>query len=198
MILGFAHVTRNVRSGTLQVPPIASASEKWPLMARHATSHRLFMEGPQPGPLVELVEYDTGVVERAGSIEEQQGRIGIVGASLVMRMQDRDAEYGFFIRGLGFVPEVGRLFLSSAVKYWQVRILAWIDPDAPLDPPLDIAGYAALAFYSSDLVADLKTALVNGGRLCTQPFTVKLDREMRIVMLRSPEGTIIELIQVMP
>ena len=193
MILGFAHITSNVRTGVIQDhPSIPNPPEKWPLMARHATSHRLVV-----GERVELVEYDTGVVEKDGSIEEQASRVGVFGCEIAMRMRDLDTEYGFFIRGLGFTPEVGRLYLSSSFEGWRVRILTWVDQRSPIDPPLDLAGYTALAFRSTDVEADRDHLLKHGGRTPTEPFTVTLDRKMKIIMLRSPEGTIIELIQVL-
>jgi hypothetical protein len=161
-------------------------------MIRDAASHRLLVGGRQTGPSIEVVEYDTGVVE-------QPGRLGAFGTDIAMRVHDRDKEYRFFVPGLGFVAELGKLYLASTIEHWRVRVHTWIDHDpfCPIDPPLDIAGYAALAFYSTDVEADRDHLLKHGGRCPTDPFTVKLDREMKIVMLRSPEGTIIELIQVM-
>jgi hypothetical protein len=108
-------------------------------------------------------------------------------------------ECSFFSGGLGFDwvsgPSGGTLRITG-LPNWELSILPFVEPDAPIDPPLDIAGYAAIAFYSSDVEADRDHLLKHGGRTPTEPFTVELDRKMKIVMLRSPEGTIIELIQV--
>ena len=193
MILGFAHITKNVPVELLPVPDagIPNPSEKWPLMARQAMAHRLGLESGLYGPTIELVEYDTGTVDQAG-------RLGLLTDAVALRVRSLGAEASFFCDGLGFRwGKGGRLHLDSAVDYWKVSILPWVEVDAPIDPPLDIAGYAALAFYSSDVEADRDHLLKHGGRTPTEPFTVKLDREMKIVMLRSPEGTIIELIQVL-
>jgi hypothetical protein len=200
MILGFAHITKNETGYGPAFDthvPVESAPEKWPLMAERATSHYVVLGGlflpPDPNVPLEVIKYDTDVVKAPG-------RLGAFGADIAMRVHDMDKEYRFFVPGLGFSAELGKLYLSSAFDRWSVRIHTWVDPDpfAPIDPPLDIAGYAALAFYSSDVEADRDHLLKHGGRTPTEPFTVKLDREMKIVMLRSPEGTIIELIQVMP
>ena len=191
MILGFAHITRNVRSGTLQVDPVLSAPEKWPLMERQATSHRIFFEGPTPQ--IELVEYDTDVVERPG-------RLGLLTTAVSLRVRSLAVECSFFSGGLGFdwtSGSCGGTLRLTSFPNWEASIVPFVEADAPIDPPLDIAGYAALAFYSTDVEADRDHLLKHGGRTPTEPFTVKLDREMKIVMLRSPEGTIIELIQVL-
>ena len=190
MILGFAHITRNVRNGTLQVDPVPSAPEKWPLMSRQATSHRICFEGPTRQ--IELVEYDTDLIER-------RSRLGLLTTAVSMGIRSLMTECSFFSGGLGFDwvsgPSGGTLRITG-LPNWELSILPFVEPDAPIDPPLDIAGYAAIAFYSSDVEADRDHLLKHGGRTPTEPFTVELDRKMKIVMLRSPEGTIIELIQV--
>jgi hypothetical protein len=190
MILGFAHITRNVRNGTLQVDPVPSAPEKWPLMSRQATSHRIGFEGPTRQ--IELVEYDTDLIER-------RSRLGLLTTAVSMGIRSLMTECSFFSGGLGFDwvsgPSGGTLRITG-LPNWELSILPFVEPDAPIDPPLDIAGYAAIAFYSSDVEADRDHLLKHGGRTPTEPFTVELDRKMKIVMLRSPEGTIIELIQV--
>jgi hypothetical protein len=195
MILGFAHITKNIPVELLADAGIPNAPEKWPLMERQAKSHRISVQSGSNGPAIEFVEYDTGSIE-------QPGRLGLLTDAVSLRVRSLGAEVGFFCVGLGFCWGVGfmggRLYLTSAIDYWKVSILPWVEDDAPIDPPLDIAGYAALAFYSNDVEADRDHLLKHGGRTPTEPFTVKLNREMKIVMLRSPEGTIIELIQVMP
>jgi hypothetical protein len=190
MILGFAHITKNVfdqRPGSA----LPNAPEKWPLMRNPASTYWLRLPRSDNAPQEEIISYDSDLVA-------QESRLGLFGTAIAMRVHDLDTEYRFFIPGLGFVAELGKLYLSSAVEHWRVRVLTWVDPDpfTPIDPPLDIEGYAALAFYSSDVEADRDHLLKHGGRTPTEPFTVELDRKMKIVMLRSPEGTIIELIQV--
>ena len=203
MILGFAHIIRNVRYGrplsVLSTLPVPSAPEKWPMMVNRATVHRLdFQKGE--GVLIELVEYDTELVEQRGRL-----RVGVANVILIDAV-DRGAEIAFICSGLGlsdlrfYVPggEVRDLLeLRCAIPSWNVDIGIIPDAHSAIDPPLDIAGYAALAFYSSDVEADRDHLLKHGGRTPTEPFTVELDRKMKIVMLRSPEGTIIELIQVL-
>lgn len=205
MILGFAHITDNWEGHTL-FPGVSfvvpSPSEKWPLMANQAKSHNLLIR-PRRGVMTEIVRYDTGVVMKPGRL-----RLGASSDIILIDARDPDAEAAFTIYGLGFnevgagfkaisLRDAGRaLEFRSQVSRWCLDVGVMQKADAPIDPPLDIAGYAALAFYSSDVEADRDHLLKHGGRTPTEPFTVKLDREMKIVMLRSPEGTIIELIQV--
>jgi hypothetical protein len=189
MILGFAHITRNrPEQGLLAIP---NAPEKWPLMTRQAAWHWLALR--RNGIVQEVVEYDTGLVDRPGRLD--------VGDQVIrLSARDEHAEIGWFRDGLGFDAE-GAPFMQfrSQLPHWGVNIVVERDESAPLDPPLDIHGYAALAFYSNDVEADRDHLLKHGGRTPTDPFTVKVsDREMKIIMLRSPEGTIIELIEVRP
>ena len=137
----------------------------------------------------ELVEYDTGTYDLPGRLDVGHGGV-------IVSARDRQLEAGFFRNGLGFQDMGSELGFVGHVHHWSVGIAIREDADVPTNPPLDIAGYAALAFYSSNVESDRDVALVAGGHSPLEPFTVKLDREMKIVMLRSPEGTIIELIQV--
>jgi hypothetical protein len=192
MILGFAHITKN-RIGVAQSPRlfIPSAPEKWPLMARRASAHRIIFQPSWSDVPEETIEYDTGIVT-------EKGRLGVGLDRILCLARDANAEALFFRDALGFlVDDFGKLTLGSMVRSWRIRLAIAVDEDAPLHPPLDIAGYAALAFYSSDVEADRDHLLKHGGRTPTEPFTVEIDRKMKIVMLRSPEGTIIELIQVL-
>jgi hypothetical protein len=191
MILGFAHITKNASTvgpdnkGLIAVP---NALEKWSLMQRRAEWHYIRFDKDRE----ETVEYDTGAVDAPG-------RLGVSGTAIITYNRNVEAEVGFFCNGLGFKDSAfAWIDLSSPVEAWSVRLYPLSVPDAPIDPPLDINGYAALAFYSSNGEADRDKAIAAGGRTPTEPFTIKLDREMKIIMLRSPEGTIIELIEVRP
>ena len=194
MILGFAHITRNVDGavgGSWKVTPAPNPPEKWPLMKRHAKSHLIMLPTHPDGVVEEHVMYDTGAVI------DQRVRLGVIDGRIVIRAIDAGGERKFLREGLGFQAVEGDLVrLWSGFSQWQVVIAVVQHESAPIDPPLDVAGYAALAFYSTDVEADRCRALMAGGRTPTAPFTVKLDREMKIIMLRSPEGTIIELIEV--
>jgi hypothetical protein len=198
VILGFAHITKNVPVELLADAGVPSAPEKWPLMARRATAHRLTLQKIADVP-VELVEYDTGAVEKPSRLSLNAGLICVV-ARERSEMSFLCVGVGFCLRTegmMGGAKDAYILHLESAVQSWRAKVCVALREDAPIDPPLDIAGYAALAFYSSDVEADRDHLLKHGGRTPTEPFTVTLDREMKVVMLRSPEGTIIELIQVM-
>jgi hypothetical protein len=193
MILGFAHITKNVAYNR-GADAVANASAKHPLMAGHATMHWLSLRR-QDGLTEEMIEYDTGIVERPSRIELDDARC------IWLTARDQKREKRFLCEAFGFQANeesIEIVRLASPVSWWSVTINICQEANAPIDPPLDIAGYAAIAFYSSDVEADRDHLLKHGGRTPTEPFTVKLDREMKIVMLRSPEGTIIELIQVMP
>ena len=192
MILGFAHTTENRSAVPIWFVhhSVPNPREKWPLMARQATRHDLALM--QWG--IEIVAYDTGVMDAPGrlSLHDDAGTIAV-------RSRDVQIETTFLCGGLGFQKQTGGvMLLKSALPSWRVCAAVVEDPAAPIDPPLDIAGRCALAFYSSDVEADRDRAIAAGGRTPTEPFFVTLERKMKIIMLRSPEGTIIELIEVQP
>ena len=193
MILGFAHITRNVNPPPTVIGiDIPSAPEKWRLMQRKPKRHRLAFHSGS-GVHEETVAYDTGTVKGSGC------RLFASSGKILIDARNPWLETGWFSTGLGFrVGERGVLHLVRPVPQWCVKLDVRADADAAIDPPLDIAGYTAIAFYSTDVEADRYRALMAGGRTPTDPFTVKIDREMKIIMLRSPEGTIIELIEVRP
>jgi hypothetical protein len=206
MILGFAHITKNDAefAPSLRCPPIRNAPEKWPLMERRPIAHCIkFGLGKLRLP-VEVVSYDTGALHAPGRLGAQMIQLGGMKEEGRVRIaaRDVDAETSWFCDALGFECTTRNkryghdIRLTRPVTHWGVWAAIRSDPEAPIDPPLDIADFAALAFYSSNVEADRDRAITAGGRDPTDPFTVKLDREMKIIMLRSPEGTIIELIEV--
>jgi hypothetical protein len=193
MILGFAHITRNVPKGDDE-PDIPSAPEKWPLMGYKARHHSIAMERcPDTGITKEVVQYDTGLVDEPSRLE--------IDHCIRIKAREPSAEALFLVKGLGFrYYQDGSFFMDSACPQWSLGKLV-IDKDtrAPTDPYLDIAGLSALAFYSSDVQESRDRLLKYCGRAPTDPFTVTIgNRDMKIIMLRSLEGTIVELIEVRP
>ena len=191
MILGFAHITRNINPppyvGGVEVP---NAPEKWRLMQHKAKWHRLAFHSNR-GLNEETVTYDTEAVTGNGC------RLFSCKGEVRVDARDPCGEVGWLTSNFGFrVGENGILHLVRPMPQWCVKVLVRRDASAPIDPPLDVAGYAAIAFYSSDVEADRDRLVAAGGRTPTEPFRVTIDREMKIIMLRSPEGTIIELIEV--
>jgi hypothetical protein len=204
MILGFAHLavsaaniedetSRWIQSGWVlrdlfrRVP---SAPEKWALLASRPQSHDLaILHGTPP---IEVVVHDSGTVEGAARLT-----LGSEGKVTVLA-RDALTEQVFFCRGLGFESTGGNLLkLNSRFEQWRINLMVKPSKSSPLDPPLDLCGFGCLAFYSTDVVADSKRLLERGGHDATEPFDIKLgDRRMTVLMLRSPEGTIIELIKI--
>lgn len=204
MILGFAHLavgsadfeaetSRWVESGWVlrevfrRVP---SAPEKWPLMAARPESHDLaILHGTPP---IEVLAHDSGTVDAAPRLTlGNEGRVTVLA-------RDAVAEEAFFCNGLGFEATSDHLLeLNSRFEQWRVNLMVVPSEGSPLDPPLDLRGFGCLAFYSTNVLADAKRLLEHGGRDATEAFDIELgDRPMTVLMLRSPEGTIIELIKI--
>lgn len=207
MILGFAHLTATTANAGEErrrwlgrgwteshaVPGVISATEKWPLMAGKACLHDLYMMNGDFW--VEIVQHDTGVVQGDGRIAY---RDGAGGCALGIVARNPDVEAAFFVDALSFAAcGDGRGALTSRFPQWSIALSVTEDKNAPLDPPLDLDGLSCLAFYSTGVVEDAARIAACGGRDAIDPFEIRVkDRDLRILMLRSPEGTIIELIQV--
>ena len=202
MILGLAHLTVGATDAlaaaerwtscgwqqTEAYEDVPSAPQKWPLLSRRAERHDLILL--RGAPMLEVVSHATGAVDTAG-------RIGLEDGVIRVRARHVGKETDFFA-ALGFQPaNDGTLVLSSRFPTWGARLAVDDDADAPLDPPLDLEGFTCLAFYATDLAGDRDRLLAAGGRDATEIFGISLgERTMSVLMLRSPEGTIVELIKI--
>jgi hypothetical protein len=156
MILGFAHITQNVAGFDPGGNAIPNAPQKWPLMSGRAEHHVIDLQwrtarnaqGQAQGLPLETIQYDTGVVAHPG-------RLSVENNQIILSARSTSLERGWFRDGLEFVEMPnGSLQLNSHMPSWRVQVAVHADASAPIDPPLDIAGYAALAFYSTDLEID--------------------------------------------
>jgi hypothetical protein len=205
MILGFAHLTRSTaspnaviaeleragRTVTARRAGVPSAVQKWPLLERPAQSHELALLDGRPS--IEVVSHDTGTVKADSRLDLDAAR-----SEIVLKVRDAAAVSRFFVEGLGFAAEQGRLRLDGRFPQWSAALR--LDPAAaaPLDPPLDLEGWSCLAFYATNPAADAAHLRTLGGRDSTPVFPVEWSgSRMDIAMLRDPEGTIIELIKIL-
>lgn len=207
MILGFAHLTATTANAAEEqhrwlargwttshtFPGVVSAVQKWPLMTGKARLHDLYM---MDGDFcVEVIQHDTGAVSGEGRIVYRDGHGG---EALGVVARNPDVETGFFVDALTFAAsDDGCVVLRSRFPQWSIALAVAEDANAPLDPPLDLDGLSCLAFYSTNVVEDAARIAAHGGRDAIDPFEIRVGRnDLRILMLRSPEGTIIELIQI--
>lgn len=191
MILGFAHVAIGceLKKEAVTYRDIDNHISKMKLMRKPSETHDLVVEFPGMVPL-ELVNYSKGLIS-------SPSRFGVeTFGSVELRARDIEAE-GKFFAGLGIRSTKRMVHIASHLKAWRVNLWFHTDPKAPIDPPLDIAGYAALAFYSTDVEKDAAALISRGGRESTGKFSLRLGRkDLDVCLLRSPEGTIVELIKV--
>lgn len=121
-----------------------------------------------------------------------------------------DAKPRITIRGRGYIvimarepePELEFFALLGERKNRTIRfdernkMSVFTDPTARIDPPLDINGHSSLAFYSTDIEEDARLLIGAGGRNYTGISQLRLDKRIfEAATLRSPEGTIIELVR---
>lgn len=194
MILGFSHVMIGCQfndnwGAHMDVP---SSREKWPLLKNKPTSHDLVVGFPSDNSgmvPIELVRHNTG-------FSSGRPRISIRGRGWVeVAARDVVAEGNFFNNFGDRHGDVVRV--GVAIPNWRVDLSVKKRDSAQIDPPLDILGPSALAFYSTDSEHDKDMLVSAGGRMATEPFAVQIGGvDMLICMLRSQEGTIVELIQV--
>lgn len=166
---------------------VTSNRLKWGLTKNKPTYHHIVVGAGKLVPL-ELVQYDTGFAIG-------KSRISVQGSSYINVMaRNKDHEMVFLSR-LGIV-EYGMVRVKSVTPRMCVDILVRQDNNAPIDPPLDISGYQALAFYTAHIASDLDKLADAGGKDSTPIFSAKVGvNEFDVCMIRSPEGTIVELIQ---
>lgn len=205
MILGFAHIAYSTATPdeairrfeaqgltlAARYPGVPSHAAKWPLMERQAASHELSLLSGAVS--VEVIAHDTGAVSGKSRLDVDFAR-----AALVLQSPDMEAETAFFTKGLGFHSEGGLLTRKGAFPSWSASldIVAGDRKSAP--PPLDLEGFSCLAFYSTDPQADARHLRSLAGRETTEPFTAVVGkRRLEVLMLRSPQGTPLELIKVL-
>jgi hypothetical protein len=190
MILGFAHVVVGCdcnRDNNL-IANVPSSREKWPFLRNRPISHDLVINFPGVVP-IELVRHDTGLIKT-------RPRIFVIGRGYI-EVQTRNRVYEEeFLDSLAPV-EGGEMVVRSPVGNWSVTIGVVEDGAAAIDPPLDVMGGAALAFYSTDVEEDLDRLKAAGAKHISNPFAIEVrDRKLLIGLARSQEGTIVELVQV--
>lgn len=205
MILGFSHLTHATGDAAAAMEGwrargwtpawsalgVESAPEKWPLMAHPARSHDLhLLDGPVR---VEVIAHDTGSAPVAGRLRLPDG------ASVVeIATRDLEAERRFLREALRFADGEGDVMtFSGRMPSWSVAVRPVLDAAAPLDPPLDVEGLSCLAFLSTAPEDDAEAMRAFGARDVGRSFRVTVNgRRLRVLMLRSPDGTPIELVKV--
>jgi hypothetical protein len=204
VILGFAHLALNtgqidqaiasfqetgfvLRSVHRMVP---SAIAKWPLLTLPAKQHDLaLMDG---NIVLEIISHDTGSVEGAAVLG-----FDVETGLITLRSRNAARERDFFSSALPCAETDGLIEIRGAFPAWRARLQVVEDATAPTLPPLDIDGFSCLAFYSSNITEDSRRLIALGARDVTGQFVVTVnDRDLSIVMLRSPGGAILELVKV--
>jgi hypothetical protein len=204
MILGFAHLTRSARRideavaqaqmAGFELKSVArsvpSASAKWPLMTYRPTLHDLaLMQGIVA---LEVISHETGSIEAPASLSlnAESGRIEL-------RARDVRIECQFMSQAFPCSLSADEIDIRGAFPAWSARLKVVGDAGAPALPPLDVEGYSCLAFYSNSPEEDAQRFVALGARDATDQFAVTVNgRNLNIVMLRSPGGTILELVKV--
>jgi hypothetical protein len=204
MILGFAHLTRStgqiddaiaqmqgtgfeLKSLSRFVP---SSPAKWPLMAHRATMHDLAML--QGRLALEIIGHDTGSVKVPAALE-----LDGENKSITVRVRDLSTESDFMSQAFRCPSNAGEIEIRGAFPTWSARLRLVEDATAPMLPPLDVEGFSCLAFYSNNPAEDVQRLLALGAHDATDQFGITVNgRDMSIVMLRSPGGTILELVKV--
>lgn len=186
MIKGLAYVTVGCEwreGGFLTHYGVPSSEKKWLVTKNKPLSHDVVAEIRTSLVPIRLIRHDTGLVLI-------RTRISIRGKDYIVVMA-RDPE-----KELGFLSVLGMRGGRSIKIGEKTKLSVFLDISAPVDPPLDAMGCTSIAVYSSDLEHDVTQLMDAGGRDYTGQFHVQLGGETRkTALLRSPEGTLIELVE---
>lgn len=201
MILGFAHLTlstadpaavisrlgRTIHRQHLAIP---SHPAKRPLLSQPATTHDLILL--TGAPVIEVIHHDTGVVRTTPSLDFDTNR-----GEILLRAFDMASEQSFLRAGFAAGAHGDSMVIRGVFPTWGATIRLQPEGKQGDPPPLDVDGYSCIAFYSSDPAQDRDRLLALGGWNATEPFDITLDgQRLEVLMLRSPNGTIIELVKV--
>ncbi len=126
--------------------------------------------------------------------------------AILLRVSDISASERFWIDGMGCkcssrgLSTAGRrwthLAFRAFVPSWSVSLILSETGTPPGLPCLDDAGFTCLALLSNRLEDDLRVATENGGMLPGKIFYTEISgKQLRIAMLRGPDGEPVELIQ---
>lgn len=122
--------------------------------------------------------------------------------AVLLPCADLATEARFWVEGLGASvepqadPTQRIVRMGSAVAAWRLTVvLALAEPEPP--PLLDDAGFPCLALLSTACDEDGERAARAGGSARSEPFELDVaGRRLRLQLLRSPSGHIIELVRV--
>ena len=204
MILGFSHLihatadaetaiaywSRRGWTRAWDAPGIPSAPEKWPLMACPAEEHDLhLLDGPVR---IEVVAHDTGTAKGIERIRLSEDR-----AIVELTTDDPDLERRFFREGLRFGGDTDDVStFSGRLPGWSLSVRPVLVAEAE-ETPLDLEGLSCLAFLSTAPEEDAEALRAHGARDATGSFGITVNgRRLRVLMLRSPTGILIELVKV--
>lgn len=191
MIVGFSHLAIGLEwnGGFFTFKDVPSSAHKWVLTAKRPERHDLVVNFPSIMP-IELIRYDTGFVPGRSKIRVLKN--GVIGVTTRTYHEEKK----FFSKIGGEID--GDIHVHSPIGRCNLTVKVIPDPLSPIDPPLDIAGYQALAFYSSSIDNDRAMLIDAGGRQATAVWPISIGgRDMSVCMMRSAGGVPIELVQVL-
>ncbi|AGI72502.1 hypothetical protein OA238_c24450 [Octadecabacter arcticus 238] len=207
MIIGFSHISQTCRYIDSEANLLVSQGFEQKFIIRNLANHpskQSIVRGEsfpkthsiglfhhQDSVVTELIEYE--------NISERDcPRYKIDGKSIVLKANQIDAEVTFWKNALK-CKEVAHhhLQFASFVKSWNGDFI-FEQTDQPLEKPmLNDVGLNCFAFYVKGLDTFLTEIQTYNAVLKVAPFELRVnDRNLRVAMLRSPDGNIIELIEV--
>ncbi len=106
-----------------------------------------------------------------------------------------ESSLAFWCKGMGFVEDGGFLVYSSPIPEWNSK-LKLSETNAKPISKLDNIGTSCLAFFSTDIGADI-SQLKAANATATDIMTLRINnKNLRICMLQAPSSEIVELIEI--
>jgi len=186
--------------GTYHSPPASPASGSYyPVFSVSPST----LDGGECLPAVQCV-FNKPVTDIRLSSSVHYGALQREGAGLtavVVRTHDLSVSLDFWTRGLGFqiVRQEGktiRLSNRALFPHWQIDVVLIEVSEPPGKGYLDATGFTCLALLSTNIENDSVGLFGRGACDMTAPFTLAVNsKPLRLLLLRSPGGAPVELIQ---
>jgi hypothetical protein len=204
MILGMAHLAHSVTDidrGRKQLESrgfecvfleknvINNSAKKYLLKNYESTHDICLLRNSRLNLAIEIINHGHLCESRMGSYQLKDDSIELLTPNL-------GREKTFWLEVLGFKEKGENLLtFSSIIPSWSCTIKLVEKPQIKL-ATLESIGYPCMAFFTNNLDQDIKTAQLGGAYELTDFFDFSINnRNLKIVMFRTPGGAICELIQ---
>jgi hypothetical protein len=207
MNIGFSHISKSCKDIDYEVKNLVVHNFEQKFVSRYLPNHSnkksVFRGKNFPnthsiglfhntdGAIIELIEYEN-------ISEKTCTRYNIDGKSIMIKANMIDTEIMFWKNALK-CKEISthHLRFSSFIADWSCDFY-FQKTEHPLEKPmLNDSGFNCVAFYVKDIDVFISRIMSYNSVMEVAPFPIKVNnKNLRVAMVRSPDGNIIELIEI--